>query len=439
MLKVRLVSLAACAMLALSPARAFAQTSSSSNLVDLMKDFFLQSVVLSTTPGGGGVVAHTPVFANDPSVTPVTDLIQQISSQIGSQVANVPLGSSSGGFTYKYDSSLGTFKRSTESFGPAFAERAVTIGKGKMSFGMNYQHSSYPTLDGKNLAGGDIAIYLPHQKIGSFVEGDMIESDLKMDLTSDAAVFFGNFGLTDKLDLGVVLPIEHVNMNLTYHAVIRDFATHVVSPTTHLFANGQKTQDTNTSASASGIGDIVVRGKYLFMSKETSGIGVGLDLRLPSGDADNMLGTGATQTQIYLIASGVRGKFGDHVNIGYTVSSGGTDVSDQFNYVGGAEYAVTPKLTVVGDLVGRTFIDSKKLSDTSFQHSFQQGATAPVETVTLQTVQLESANINSVLGTAGFKFNAVGNLLVNAHIVVTLNDSGLHRGVTGVFGFDYSF
>jgi len=439
MLKVRLVSIAACAVFALSPARAFAQTSSSSNLVDLMKDFFLQSVVLSTTPGGGGVIAHQPIFATDPSVTPVTDLVQQISSQIGSQVETVPLGSSSGGFTYKYDSSLGTFKRSTDSFGPAFAERAVTIGKGKISVGMNYQHSTYPTLDGKNLGNGDVAIFLPHQKIGNFVEGDMIEADLKMDLTSATTVMFGNFGVTDKLDVGVVVPNQHVNMNLTYHAIIRDFATHAVSPDTHRFSNGQKTQDTSTSGSATGIGDILLRGKYVFVSTETSGFGLGLDLRLPSGDADNMLGTGATQTQVYLIASGVRGKFGDHANIGYTFSSGGTNVSDQFNYVGGAEYAVTPKLTIVGDLVGRTFIDSKKLTDTSFQHSFQQGPTAAVETVTLDTVQLESANINSVLGTAGFKFNPVGNLLVNAHLVVTLNDSGLHRGVTGVFGFDYSF
>jgi hypothetical protein len=219
---------------------------------------------------------------------------------------------------------------------------------------------------------------------------------------------------------------------------------HDALPNLYLFSNGLKTQDTSTSGSASGIGDIVVRGKYLFTSTETSGIGLGLDLRLPSGDTDNMLGAGATQTQFYLIASGVRRKFGDHVNIAYTVPSDTAAVNNQFNYVGGAEYAVTPKLTVVGDLVGRTFIRStnnpNKLTDTTFQHSFQDRSnTAPEQTVTLQTVALESDTINSVLGTAGFKYSAVGNLLVNAHIVVTVNDSGLHLGVTGVFGFDYSF
>jgi hypothetical protein len=148
MLKARLIPIVACAALALNPVRAFAQEQ---KLVPLMKDLFLNSVVLSTTPSGGGVIAHTPIFANDPSVTPVTDLVQDISQQIGLQVSNVPLGSSSGGFTYQYDSSLGTFKRSSASFGPAFAERAVNIGRGKFNFGMNYQHSKYTALEGKDL------------------------------------------------------------------------------------------------------------------------------------------------------------------------------------------------------------------------------------------------------------------------------------------------
>jgi hypothetical protein len=438
MFKARLIPIVACAALALSPARVFAQEPKP-KLVPLMKDLFETGVVLSTTPSGGGVIVHTPVFENDPSVTQVTDLVQDISQQIGLQVSNVPLGSSSGGFTYQYDSSLGTFKRSSASFGPAFAERAVNIGRGKFNFGMNYQHSKYTALEGKDLETGEIAIYLPHQKIGNFVEGDIIEADLKMNLRSDTEAFFGNFGITDKVDLGLVVPVETVKMDLTYHKIIRDFATHAVSPDTHRFGNGQKTDDASESASATGIGDIVVRGKVGFPSKSSQGFALGIDLRLPTGDEENMLGTGATQTHVYLIASGERGKLGHHANVGFTASAGGTDVSNQFNYVGGADYAATPKLTLVGDLVGRTYFDAKRLVDTSIQHSFQQGATAPTETVQLNTVDLEKGALNSLLGTAGVKFNPGGTLLLSAHIVFTLNSAGLTRSVTGVFGFDYSF
>ena len=58
---------------------------------------------------------------------------------------------------------------------------------------------------------------------------------------------------------------------------------------------------------------------------------------------------------------------------------------------------------------------------------------------TLDTVELASGKLSSILGTAGVKFNPGQNLLVSAHIVLTLNDAGLRRSVTGVLGFDYSF
>src|SRR5882762_8750529 len=44
--------------------------------------------------------------------------------QIVSQLATFPLGSSSGGFAYRFDPTTGTFQRATDSFGPSFAERA---------------------------------------------------------------------------------------------------------------------------------------------------------------------------------------------------------------------------------------------------------------------------------------------------------------------------
>jgi hypothetical protein len=39
-----------------------ADSASAQTLVDQMRELFLQSIVLSTTPGGGGIVRHTPVF-----------------------------------------------------------------------------------------------------------------------------------------------------------------------------------------------------------------------------------------------------------------------------------------------------------------------------------------------------------------------------------------
>ena len=440
MLKPRVVLAMVCVGLALSSANLYAQ-SSQPTLLDSMYNLFVNNVVLAKTPAGVGVVAHEPVFANDPTVTSVTGLIQQVSQQIGSQISIFPLGSSSGGFTYRYDPSLGTFSRTTQTFGPAFAERAVTVGKGKLSVGMNYEHGNYTTLDGKDLANGDIKFDLLHQHLNprSFVEGDVVQAALQMKLTSDTSVFYANYGLTNQLDVGLAVPLEHVNLDLTYHATILDFATKVVDPTRHLFGNGSKTQDFTSTGSASGVGDVVIRAKYNFLKREAQGFAAGLDLRLPTGDDQNMLGTGATNTQLFFIGSTARGNVSPHVNLGYTISSGNTLVSDQVNYVGGAEYAVTPKVTVVGDLVGRTLRDALRLKDVPVPHSFQQGATAAIETTTLQELATESANLTTVLGTAGVKFNPWQNLLISVHVAFALNDAGLRSRVTPVVGFDYSF
>ena len=122
---------AICLMMWISPATGYAQTPS---LVDLMFDTFDRNIGLAVTPAGVGVVAHTGTF---PGLVATEQLVTNVSQQIGAQVSTFPLGSSSGGFTYGYDAALGTFSRTTQTFGPAFAERAATIGKGKFSFAID--------------------------------------------------------------------------------------------------------------------------------------------------------------------------------------------------------------------------------------------------------------------------------------------------------------
>ena len=422
-------------LLSIMPAPAGAQS-----LSDQMFDLFVQSVVLARTAGGAGVVAHTPVFVDDPIVLATTGLVSQVSEQIGAEVSNIPLGTSAGGFTYNYDGTLGVFNRTTESFGPAFAERAVTQGRGRFSFGMNYLHSRYESLDGKDLENGDIKFNLLHQPLNppSFVEGDVVQAALNLKLKSDTTAFFFNYGVTNRFDLGMALPVVRVAMDLTYSATILDFATHTSSPTTHVFATGSKTQDFNAQGSASGIGDIVVRGKYALAGGPGGGLAVGVDLRLPTGDETNMLGAGATQTRFLLIASSpLRGRVSPHVNIGYTVASG--EARDQFNYVGGIEIAPSPKITVVADVLGRTVRDTLRTTDRATPHTFREGAGAPLQSTTLQGIGFESGTLNSVLGTAGVKVNAFQRLLISAHLLFPINDAGLRSRVTPVIGFDYAF
>src|SRR5438876_4579675 len=106
MLGIRCV-VAVCLVTVVSAVPSFAQTSD--NLVDLMLNTFKDNVVLSRSPGGGGVVAHTPAFTQDDRLTTTEGLVTNVSQQIGALLSTFPLGSSSGGFTYAYDASLGTY------------------------------------------------------------------------------------------------------------------------------------------------------------------------------------------------------------------------------------------------------------------------------------------------------------------------------------------
>lgn len=425
-----------CSCLLFSAAAVSAQTTP---LIELSSEVF-RNILVARTPAGTGVIAHTPVFLGDPTVTTVTDLIHRIHEQVGSQASLLPIGSSSGGFTYNYDSALGTFNRTTQTFGPSFAERAETLGRRRFSFGMNYLHSTYKSLDSKDLQNGDIKFELLHQPLTppSFVEGDVIEAALDMKITNDTMVWYGNYGVTNSLDIGVAVPIVRMSMDVTYHTTIRDFATHVVSPTTHVFANGSKTADFTGSGSASGIGDVFIQAKYRIPTTGNLHMAAAVGVRAASGDVDNMLGSGATLTRFTFVTSGGGGKFSPHANIGYTVSSG-ADVPDQVNYIGGVEYGATPRVSIVGDVVGRTVRNSFRLVDAQLLHPFRQGDTAPRETVTLSTVDLARSNLNTVWGTGGLKLNPWKNLLIAANVLVPLTDVGLRSRVTPTVGFEFTF
>src|SRR5262245_13309274 len=133
------------ALLPAAPARA-----QNVPLAQLLPDLILRDITVVSPPISGfpGVpdgfshVAHfSPIEAGNLN-TSVFGIVESFNSQLATQFASFPLGSSSGGMTYVFDESLGTLRRGSMSFGPLFAERALTIGRKRLNIGVNYQHSS---------------------------------------------------------------------------------------------------------------------------------------------------------------------------------------------------------------------------------------------------------------------------------------------------------
>ena len=433
-------------------------------------------------PTGFTHEAHFSPLESQELNNPVVGIVQSFNTQMATQFSTFPLGSSTGGLTYVFDESVGTFRRGSSSFGPLFAERALTIGRGKLSAGFNYQRTRYDTFEGETLDDGSIKFYLRHQdcctgipagralepngnRLNPPFEGDVIEAALSVEATTHTAAFFATYGVTDRWDLGLAVPVVRVNLDATVEARVIRLVT-VTAPDTHTFeiGNPDATRIVHRNGHATGLGDIVVRSKYHFLRASGGGLAAGIDLRLPSGDENELLGTGGAQAKFLLIASSEHGRLGQHVNVGYTAAQGevagtlaglaATSLPDEINYSGGIEFVASPRLTLIGDIVGRTLRGAGHLDLASKQFEFNDpgpliaGMPGPgcagfagltCATASFDEFEPRPGNLTLLLGAGGVKFNPVGNLLISGSVLFPLSNAGLRSRVTTVIGLDYAF
>ena len=114
-----------------------AQSTSDQKLSELIPNLLIQN-------GAENIILFQDVFGVDFTqevVQDVSSIITGLVPAISSQLSSFPLGSSAGGFSWTFDPALGTFNRVSDSFGPVFAERALTVGRGRINLGWsNGQH-----------------------------------------------------------------------------------------------------------------------------------------------------------------------------------------------------------------------------------------------------------------------------------------------------------
>ena len=114
------------------------------------------------------------------------------------------------------------------------------------------------------------------------------------------------FGLADRIDLGVVVPFVKLDMHtrvFSQHPADRDSAhrgggaRQQPSPIHAFDPLGLSNRTTYASAHSRGIGDIVVRGKAHLLKTEEGGISVAVNVSVPTGDEEDLLGTGALRVE----------------------------------------------------------------------------------------------------------------------------------------------
>jgi hypothetical protein len=429
--------------LSLSTRPAAAQTTSpAGSLSDLLPKMLTSGVTLAP-PDVPGVQSHSAHFLPAPD-DPIFALTSQFNNALVASLAAFPVGSSSGGFVFEGDPALGDFRPASRSFGPTFAERALTSGKGNFNFGVTFQSASFDTFESKGLDDGSIKFFIHHTDCcgthgdgpDPFFEADLVREDLSLKLKTNTTALQFNYGLTDRWDIGAVVPIVHVSIDASALATIDRIGTSAI-PAIHHFTGSDPDHETiSSSGSATGLGDIVVRTKYRLVKAPGGGLAAGVDLRLPSGDDKDLLGIGTTQAKFLIIGSGEMGVVAIHANAGYAVAGSSDIVGDipkEFDYTVGAE-VVAGKATLAFDLIGHTLFDTSRFEDGPVQFPVEGGPA-----VTRTAFQYHSGNLSQVLGTAGVKFPVAPRLLITANALFSLNDAGLKANVIPVVGLEYVF
>jgi hypothetical protein len=402
---------------------------------------------------------------------------QTLSTAIATQLAILPIISPASGFTYKYDRASGAFVRSTTSFGPIYTERAETIGRGKFYFGISYQRFRFDSLNGLDLHNiPAVFSHVPDTGPGlqpEPYEADVISTNNNITLNMDQTMLYGTVGLTDRIDFSVAVPIVSVRMSATSNAdIIRvsglsfvEVASGRTFPNPHYFdGQGSLSHSYSSSGSASGIGDVTFRVKANVLQRENLRVAVALDVRAPTGDAREFLGSGATGIKPFVAVSAGK-RFSPHANLGYqwngdSILAGnitGTTVGEdstgtvviqngpatkrslpgQFFYSFGADMGVTNRLTLAFDYLGQTLFDAPRVLKSSFTTQNIPGGTGALTFPTIASGGTYDVGLNN--GAAGLKYNLFDRLLLTANILFRLDHKGLRQNVTPLIGLSYAF
>ena len=331
-----------------------------------------------------------------------------ISRALLTNLATLPVATSSSGFLYRLNPELGTMERATQNFGPFFVERALTAGKGQVSVGLTFQHQRFTTLDGRDLRDGTL-VTTANQFTDESAPFDV--DRLSLAIGANVATLYGNVGVTDRVEVGVAVPMV---------SLVVDGAR------VNSYRGRQFTQATAHARSV-GFADVVVRTKFTAYREEGAALAGAVDVRLPTGRTEDLLGAGSASVKFSAIGSLESGRLSSHANAGVTVGG----LSNELNYAGAVAVAATPRVTVIGELTGRFLTDGGDLVSVTAAHPALRG---------VQTIRLSASGAyqNLVALSPGVKWNVSDTWVLSANVTIPLTSDGLTARFTPFVGLDYA-
>lgn len=404
---------------------------------------------LQNTSGQDAALAFSDALESGNSL-----LIGFVSDAISLSVANIPTPATSAGSVVEFTPG-GRIQTRLVSGGPIYAERAPSLGRNKLLLGVLFTQMGFRNLRGIPI--NDLLFNFRHVDIpgtpgfgNPIQENNILQVRTQLAIRTFAASFFATYGVTNRLDIGVALPVVYTAITGRSDASIIPFGA------TSVYSFGGPAEDPKVSetsyqeGSAIGIGDLGVRFKLNLHQGDKLGLALQGDLRLPTGSVDNLLGLGTVAARGLGVVSAEFGRFTPHVNLGY-LYRGRADSLQNHSLVAAAgfDHVITDGVTLAVDVLAETEIDRSALrvpADIQYTEPF----TRSVPATTIPDIR-----DNRVDATFGLKWSvpctdrwphlcATGaergvGMTVITSTVIPLNSGGLRPGIIWSAGLQYKF
>ena len=359
-----------------------------------------------------------------PGEVTITPAILQLQQELA-RATDFPATTTTPGFVYRYDPESGTYTRVTGTLGPAFLERAETVGAGRFDLAFSYLYARFTRTDDETLSESLSSKFL--SKAGSLIVPQQIDTR-DFSLTSHVMYFSATYGIDDETDVNLLLPL--------YYTVMEGKRRFSVL--------GQFGAFQSLDNTAFGPGDLLVRAKRHLLQRGSWDVAAGLTMELPTGKAQNFQGLGDVVVSPSLIASWIGPSMEAHGTFGIDINANDEQRSG-VRYGIGMSYAPIERLTVLTDLVGTSgfseddlsfFVPDRRL--VSIRGEFNPPLQAQaVGNGTRFTTTLERLDVVDLA--VGVKVQVYGNIICWVSAIVPLTNDGPHAPVMPTMGIQYGF
>jgi hypothetical protein len=320
-----------------------------------------------------------------------------------------PLTSPAGGLAYEWNGNVATMARPTESFGPVFTTRARATGARRASISFSVHQIDFDHFD--EIALDDGHLVAAATKVANEATPFDVQS-LSVRIRARTATFTGQVGVTDRLDFVVAVPFVDLTLEGTRTDTYR----------------GTPLPQATAFASATGLGDVVMRAGYQILRQGPQSLAVVGEVRLPTGNTVNSLGSGERRLAPYAVGSLELRRLTIHAELGYSFG----ELADAMHYGGAVTVAPASRVTLTGEVLGRTDFDAPRLGTVTVSHPSLAGVSTTLLAGSTETT-------NRLAAVLGVKWNVAGAWLLNAHVVRPLTRAGFTAAWSPSITFDYFF